>query len=87
MKHKVLLPIQKKWIEWLLGDGWDWMHVHIEEKESKVNHILLNWSYVNGLYDIRTEQLLNHLLKEFNTDEEIKQQWGLKLEWDKANVI
>jgi hypothetical protein len=84
MKHKVLLPIQKKWIEWLLGDGWDWMNIHIEAKD---NHQVLNWTWVNGLYDIRTEQLLNHLLKEFNNDEEIKQQWGLKLEWDKANVI
>ena len=84
MKHKVLLPIQKKWIEWLLGDGWDWMNVRGNVKD---NHILLNWTWVNGVYDVSTEQLLNHLLKEFNTDEEIKRQWSLKLEWDKANVI
>jgi len=84
MKHKVLLPIQKKWIEWLLGDGWDWMNVRGNAKD---NHIHLNWTWVNGVYDVRTEQLLNHLLKEFNNDEEIKRQWHLKREWDKANVI
>jgi hypothetical protein len=84
MKHKVLLPIQKKWIEWLLGDGWDWMNIRGNTKD---NHIHLNWTWVNGVYDVRTEQLLNHLLKEFNNDEEIKRQWYLKLEWDKANVI
>jgi hypothetical protein len=54
---------------------------------AKDNHIHLNWTWVNGVYDVRTEQLLNHLLNEFNNDEEIKRQWGLKLEWDKANVI
>jgi len=84
MKHKVLQPIQKKWIEWLLGERWMWLNIHIN---AEANHLRLYWSYTTGLYDIRTEQLLNHLLKEFNTDEEIKHQWSLKLEWDKANVI
>lgn len=83
MKHKVLQPIQKEWIGWLLDEGKHFL----KGKGDELNHQLLNWSWVNGVYDIRTEQLLNHLLKEFNKDEGIKRKWHLKKEWDKANVI
>jgi hypothetical protein len=84
MKHKVLLPIQKEWIGWLLTDGRDWMDIHVESKDTVIH---LNWSWVNGVYDMRTEQLLNLLLNRFNEDEEIRKQWQLSLEWNKANVI
>ena len=84
MKHKVLQPIQKKWIGWLLGERWMWLNIHIN---AQANHQRLNWSYTTGLYDVRTEQLLNFLLNKFNEDDGIKREWYLKNEWDKANVI
>lgn len=72
MKHEILKPIQKQWLEWLLGDGLGWMSIHINAPD---NHQRIIWSYVNGIYDVGTKQLLNYLLAEFNKNSFAKRDW------------
>ena len=72
MKHEILKPKQRDWLEWLLGDGRDWTTIHINAPE---NHQRIIWSYVNGIYDVGTKQLLNFLLIRFNENEEAKKDW------------
>jgi hypothetical protein len=84
MKHKVLQPIQKEWLGWIIKDHWDWLKGKID---AELNHQRLNWTYETGLYDAITKQLLNYILTEFHKDLSFKYEWHLKREWDKANII
>jgi len=72
MKHEILKPIQKQWLEWLLGDGYEWMGKYIN---APGNHQRINWTYVNGIYDVATKQLLNFLLGFFKRDIEAQKMW------------
>lgn len=74
MKNQTLTPIQREWIGWILDNKDTFLKGKVDAKS---NHIALNWSYVNGNYDVSTKVLLNYILKEFNKDEEAKRQWKM----------
>ena len=78
MKHEVLKPKQREWLEWLLGDGKDWLAFHINAPE---NIQRIRWTCINGIYDVRTRQLLNFLLNRFNENEWAKKQWMIYNKW------
>ena len=72
MKHQKITPLQREWLEWLLTSGWDWLNYRINATS---NHQRINWTYVNGIYDVATRQLLNFLLTFFNRDKEAQRSW------------
>jgi len=72
MKHEILKPKQRDWLEWLLGDGRYWMAIHINAPE---NIERIRWTCINGIYEVGTKQLLNFLLIRFNENEEAKKDW------------
>lgn len=72
MKHEILKPKQRDWLEWLLGDGKDWMTIHII---ALPNVERIRWTCINGIYDVATKQLLNFLLIRFNENEQAKKDW------------
>lgn len=73
MKHEVLKPIQKEWLGWLLQERRRWLRGKVD---SVRDHQRLDWSHSSGLYDVATKQLLNVILKEFNEDKEISNEWN-----------
>ena len=73
MKHQALKPIQKEWLGWLLQERRRWLWGKVD---SVGDHQRLDWSHSVGLYDVATKQLLNAILKEFNEDKEISNEWN-----------
>jgi hypothetical protein len=71
MNHKVLTPIQRNWLNWLLGEEINWEVRWNKGEDRKV----LAWVSVNGIYDIVAGGVLNGILKAFNEDEEAKRRW------------
>jgi hypothetical protein len=79
MNYQTLTPKQKEWLGWVLDNRRDTL---LQGKvDAKRNIISLNWSYVNGVYDVYTKALLNYILKEFNEDDEAKKQWKIHNDW------
>jgi hypothetical protein len=77
-EYKKLRPNQKRWLEWLLGDGWGWTTIHINAPN---NHERLKWAYHTGIYDEGTKPLLNFLLNRFNENEVAKKDWIIYNKW------
>lgn len=74
MQNQTITPKQRLWISWILNNKATFLKGKVDAKS---NHIALNWTYLNGEYDVSTRELLNYILKEFNKDEEAKKQWKL----------
>lgn len=78
MNYQTLTPKQKEWIGWVL----DCKGTILKGKvDAQSNIITLNWSYVNGVYDERTREILNYILKEFNGDIIAKNRWKIYNKW------
>lgn len=78
MNYQTLTPKQKEWLGWIITNQWIWLKGKVDAQS---NHIVLNWSYVNGVYDVSTRELLNYILKEFNKDIVAKNRWKIYNKW------
>lgn len=77
-EYKRLNESQKAWLGWMLGGR----RVFLKGKvDAEPNLQRLEWSYTTGWYDIRTQQLLNYLLGEFNKDIVAKNRWKIHNKW------
>jgi hypothetical protein len=82
MNHKVLTPIQRSWLKWLLREKFEWEARWNKGGDRKV----LEWVSVNGVYDIVAGGILNGILKAFNEDEEAKRRWDIWKDTNKSYI-
>ena len=78
MIHKRLSVTQKEWLGWILEVQRDWLNIHIN---APVNIEKLYWSYITGIYDAPTQQLLNFILNRFNEHTITKGKWKIHNKW------
>lgn len=69
---KKLTKIQRDWLGWILFSNTQWLDTHIEI--SQLGKTRLHEIYRNGEYN-QFKSLLNHILTEFDKDEEMVNKW------------